>query len=294
MPPVSVDEQLQREAAGRRMAVIGAALGALLPLAGVVAVTLIRRDDDSNELTGQLLFQHEHATALTLAAILQAAGALFIALALRHLYIATKARRPELPRVALICAVAGPIVLVAAQVAVALLVSDKADQFASTGNQTRPEGRELLDSGDLRIAQIGLLAGTLAFGFAFVMISLNAMRVGLLSRFMGILGVIVGVLTVIPVGGPLPIVQTFWLGAIAVLFAGRWPQGMPPAWSTGRAEPWPSQQELRERRQRARGGADEDEAPLDEEGRDAVAAGDLGSQAGGHPSSKKRKRKKRR
>jgi len=289
-----VDEQLQREAAGRRMAVIGAALGALLPLAGVVAVTLIRRDDDSNELTGQLLFQHEHAIALTLAAILQAAGALFIALALRHLYIATKARRPELPRVALICAVAGPIVLFAAQVAVALLVSDKADQFASTGNQTRPEGRELLDSGDLRIAQIGLLAGTLAFGFAFVMISLNAMRVGLLSRFMGILGVIVGVLTVIPVGGPLPIVQTFWLGAIAVLFAGRWPQGMPPAWSTGRAEPWPSQQELRERRQRARGGADEDEAPLDEEGRDAVAAGDLDPQAGHHPSSKKRKRKKRR
>ena len=76
--------------------------------------------------------------------------------------------------------------------------------------------------------------------------ALNAMRVGLLTRFMGVLGIIVGVLFVIPLEGALPIVKVFWLVALGVLFLGRWPGGMPPAWVTGEAQPWPTQQELRE------------------------------------------------
>ena len=74
------------------------------------------------------------------------------------------------------------------------------------------------------------------------------MRVGLLTRFMGVLGMIVGALFIIPLGSSLPIVQAFWLVALGVLFLGRWPAGMPPAWVTGEAQPWPTQQELREAR----------------------------------------------
>ena len=93
----------------------------------------------------------------------------------------------------------------------------------------------------------------------WVVICLNAMRIGLLTRFMGVLGVICGALIVLPILSPLPIVQTFWLGAMAVLLAKRWPNGVPPAWTTGEAAPWPSQAEAREKRraemQRRRGGA---------------------------------------
>jgi hypothetical protein len=46
----------------------------------------------------------------------------------------------------------------------------------------------------------------------------------------------------------LPVVQAYWLGALAYLLTGRWPSGVPKAWSTGLAEPWPSAAELRERR----------------------------------------------
>ena len=35
------------------------------------------------------------------------------------------------------------------------------------------------------------------------------------------------------------LVLPFWLVALGVLFLGRWPRGVPPAWSTGRAQPWP-------------------------------------------------------
>src|SRR5437588_4168859 len=85
------------------------------------------------------------------------------------------------------------------------------------------------------------------------MTSLNARRVGLLTRFMGYLGIFTGVLVLFPIGSPVPVVQGFWLIALGTLLYGRWPTGMPPSWRSGRAEPWPSSQQLREQRIRASG-----------------------------------------
>jgi hypothetical protein len=73
------------------------------------------------------------------------------------------------------------------------------------------------------------------------------MRVGLLTRFMGYVGILGGVLFVIPILSPVPIVQAFWLIAVAALIFGRWPSGMPPAWEDGEAHKWPSAAEARER-----------------------------------------------
>jgi hypothetical protein len=143
----------------------------------------------------------------------------------------------------------------------------------------------VFDSGEVRLFQFLGLAAQLALGFAFVMICLNAMRVGLLTRFMGILGIIVGVLFVVPLAPGPPVVQSFWLGALAALFAGRWPSGIPPAWTTGRAVPWPSQQELREQR----------EGTLEPEPAPAAGAPTSASPSPRSASgSRKRKRKKRR
>ena len=84
-----------------------------------------------------------------------------------------------------------------------------------------------------------------------MLIALNAMRVGLLTRFMGVLGIITGALQILPFGGPLPVVQSFWLLMLSLLFSGRWTGGTPPAWRTGNAEPWPSGAAVREQRRRA-------------------------------------------
>ena len=67
---------------------------------------------------------------------------------------------------------------------------------------------------------------------------MSAMRVGLLTRFLGYLGIIAGILTIIPVV-PIPIIEAYWLLALAYLISGRWPSGVPPAWSTGQIERWP-------------------------------------------------------
>ena len=60
------------------------------------------------------------------------------------------------------------------------------------------------------------------------------MRVGLLTRFMGVLGVIVGVAVapILPIDQQ-GIIRVFWLAALGMLFLGRWPSGTPKAWATG-------------------------------------------------------------
>ncbi len=69
-----------------------------------------------------------------------------------------------------------------------------------------------------------------------VLVSLNAMRAGLLTRLFGYIGIAAGALLIV---FPLPIVQVFWLGGVGILLLGRWPGGDFPAWRTGNAEPWP-------------------------------------------------------
>jgi hypothetical protein len=289
---VTVEEQLRRESAGRTLAVAGAAAAAVLQLAGAIWRTAAFHNSPSgkNKDAAQLLFVHHHAGALVGSSIVAGIGAVAMILALRYLYDATKFRRPELPPVARYCAIGGPVIFLAGQVASSILIAGKASDFSHLAHaaQTNHAAKHIVDTGALKIAAGGALAGQLALGFAFVLISLNAMRVGLLSRFMGVLGIIVGILFVVPIGSPVPVVQAFWLVALAVLFAGRWPSGAPPAWSSGRAEPWPSPQQMRERARDGAGGAPA--GPPDPTAEpEPVPAG--GGRAGGN---RRRKRKKRR
>src|SRR5436190_19613937 len=67
------------------------------------------------------------------------------------------------------------------------------------------------------------------------------MRAGLLSRFMGVLGLILGALFVLPLIAS-PIIRLFWLLALGALFINKWPGGRGPAWEAGEPVPWPSAQ----------------------------------------------------
>jgi Domain of unknown function (DUF4386) len=283
----AVDEQLAQEARRAPLAVIGACLGAALPMIGGIAVVGTLNDQPKNT-PGRLIYIHDHSSKFLLFSILLGLGALALIFPLRHLYEATKARKPELPRVARWCAIFGPIAYGIVQIGLQVVLVAKSSSFAdpAKGNQTYVEAKHVFESSGVRFFQFLGLAGQLALGFAFVMICLNAMRVGLLTRFMGIVGVIVGVLFVVPLFPGPPVIQSFWLLALAVLFSGRWPRGVPPAWTTGEAVPWPTQQELRE--QRGEGSLDPQPAPA------APAPAAAGPGPGRASASRKRKRKKRR
>ena len=233
--------------------------------------------------TSQLEYIHDHAGQLILGGVLLAIGYFALLPTLGFLYRATKARRRQLPRAALILVLVGPALLGVAALVFQVALTTKAGDFASSSDHTRAAVDDVTKSGLIRGVQVLNLPGTLAFAFALVLLSLNAMRAGLLTRFMGVLGIICGAALVLLPQNPIIV---FWLLALAALFARRWPQGMPAAWETGHAVAWPSSAEVAERRAAARGEAPtelEDDEPLSEAG-----------QSPAHSSSKKRKRKRRR
>jgi hypothetical protein len=238
--------------------------------------------------TSTLEFYDEQATGVLLSSVVVAIGYVALGWALTYLAVAVRARRPEFPRVLLyLPLIAGTLQglsTVLAALGTNVAISDFLD-----GPRTVDEAIDVTASGVTVFASLLGLPGALGLALSIVFIALNAMRVGLLTRFMGVLGIITGVLQILPFGGPLPVVQCFWLVMLTVLFAGRWPGGSPPAWRTGDAEPWPSSAEIREQRARAaaerRGEAYE--PPGDGE-REPVAAGPSPS-----ASARKRKRKRR-
>jgi hypothetical protein len=162
----------------------------------------------------------------------------------------------------------------------------------------------------------GLIAGlgALALAVGFLIICLHAMRVGLLTRLMGIVGMFSGATLVVRFLDPPGVIRSFWLVALGLLILGRLPRGRPPAWSVAEAVPWPTQQEIREQREAARreaegererparrrggGVADDNGAPAERTARVPAPRApqprrDDTAPGRPHPSSKKRKRKRR-
>lgn len=256
-------QQLEWERNNRGWAITAATAGALLTLvAFIIAPLLLNVEVTPNNSPSQVIFIDAHATELLLLAALKALGVLATGAALYYLYRAVIARgtlalgsRQATDRgnegrgtpggVARFCIVFGAIALAVASPAVQIVYTIDASSFLDTA-KTYEQARAVLLSPAAQAFSYIQLAGSLAFGFAFIVIALNAMRVGLLTRFLGTLGIISGVLYVIPL---LPIVVSFWLAAFAMMLSGRIPDRTPPAWRSGKAEPWPSPQAMRELQQ---------------------------------------------
>jgi len=238
-------ETLQAEARERPRMTVFAIVGAVFTLLGSL-VGRVAAGAPPDNLPAALLFYHDNQASQYASAACSVIGAVAIAFVLDFLYRATKARSPELPwqmrPLPWIGGIGVAIFTVAYQVALGVNVG----HFATQSSQTYEEARKAIDAGVPPL--LGLFV-QLALALAIVMISINAMRVGLLTRFLGYLGVISGALFVLAFV-PIPIVQVYWLGALAMLFAGRSPSGTPPAWQSGEAMPWPSPAEMREQRVR--------------------------------------------
>jgi hypothetical protein len=269
-------------------------------------------DDRPNIRAGPdaLLSIDETPGTLIASASLQAVAGLLLAVVFLYLFRATVHRNPEMPQWFVYLIVGGPVLYAIAQLAGAFSQIDLAETFAeqsfSFESADPDESPDLTECPALRgelgeacseelarddpnsVALVLGLIGPVLLAFLFVMLPLRARRVGLLSPFMGILGVLSGILLVLPILPPV-ILQAFWLGALGALFLGSWPGGRGPAWETGEAQPWPSAAQRRGMAgPEAKEHADEaDEADVEPEG------------AGDHepiperPSSRKRKRKRR-
>jgi hypothetical protein len=228
----------------------------------------------------------EKAATLTLGTVLVSLGVLCAIAALTYLFRATRARNPQVGRAvgwSLAAALAiYPLTHAIGEIATWLQFADFADARERTPESAREIGREGTAGG----ARLLETFGAFALALAFVLVSLNAMRVGLLTRFMGILGILLGALVLFPLDRP-HLVRSVWLVFLGLMIARRYPGGAPPAWETGRAEPWPTQQQLRERRDAQRAG---EPAPATEPDPEPPA----GDKPPAAAAAARRKRKKKR
>ncbi len=302
-PPQSPEETLAWEAKNRTKAGIAALLAAALTLIGGILSGVVNADTPSvyavdalrdaagqsvpggGLLTNSVLYIDDHALGLVLASLASALGTALVAPVLAYLYRAARARTETANRAGLYAALIGPILIAVAQITLVVLVVTKASDFASGTERGTEAAHEALQSGAVNGAQLVSQLALLGVALAFVLISMVAMRVGLLSRFLGVLGVIVGALPILGqfLGLASPLIQVFWLGAVGFVILGRGRTPL-PAWEKGIAVPWPTQQEVREARERAaRGDMTGPAAVPDVE--EAVKPT--------HSASKKKKRKRR-
>ncbi len=192
----------------------------------------------------QLQYIGDHPAAFVAGPVLSAIGGLLIYFVLAFLFHATTARGGPLPRVALIAIGVGAVSYAIGTALVGIMRVVEGTNLAA--NATNNDALDAIGSGPIVAGTVIQLLGSLSLGFAFVLVSLHAMRVGLLTRFMGILGMIAGATFVVPLDQQ-GIIRSFWLGAIGFLIAKRWPSPV-PAWETGTAVPWPSNRPARGQR----------------------------------------------
>jgi Domain of unknown function (DUF4386) len=287
-------QQLEWEARAGRPAAVSAFLAAGFVIAGFIyAIAVLPRG--ATKAKDFLPDLHAHSGQFIGAYVISSIGMFFLIPVLLYLFRATRFRRPAIPVAARWLAIVAPIAFAILQFVFQLKQLDAADQFVAGAVKTNKHAEDLIRDHTSVVAGIWL-AARVAIGFAFILISLNAMRAGLLSRFMGSLGVILGGLYVLPIVAA-PLIQLFWLTALGVLFLGRWPSyGRGPAWETGDATPWPSAADrMREQRE-----AEEDEedrqkrltAARDPEP-EAEPEPELEPQSQRNPNARSRKRKKK-
>jgi hypothetical protein len=256
-----ISEQVAHEAdRRRRLSVPAFAGGVLYLLSGIIIASTLNGAPNVGLLQGlspalsgvaspavspraaEVKFISHHTFTLITGSVLAAISIGALTLVLLLLVDATRFRRPgswsgTRPLV-LFGGVAVALVSIGHQILSAILthrfaIGHDFSNHAVDNALTKGTANEISD-------YLDLVAG-LALAVGMITAMVNAMRVGLLARWVGVLGIFTGVLIFLPIGGEtLEVVPAFWLVAMGLLYAERWPNGDPPAWASGESRPWPS------------------------------------------------------
>ncbi|MHB1469075.1 MAG: hypothetical protein ACYCX7_07955, partial [Solirubrobacteraceae bacterium] len=261
--PTEGEEQLAWERRQRaRLGVPAAAGGVLYLLSGIIVnsqlssaptVGLLQAlkgpiaegvaQPASSPRTAEVRYVSEHAFGLIAGSALSAISLLVFTAVLLLLVRASRFRRPESWAPTAMLVLVGGIGFAAVSIGHEIAEAILTHQFAVSSNHSNEAVKHALTTGPANVVSdyVSLIAG-LFFAAGMIVTSLNAMRVGLIARWMGIVGALSGLLIFLPIGGAeLEIIPAFWLVAIGILLMRRWPAGDPPAWEAGEAVPWPTQ-----------------------------------------------------
>ncbi len=268
MPSKSeIEQQVARETEWRtRLAVPAFAAGVLYLLSGIVTNSVASSAPTVGVLQGlapalsgeanpavsprapEVKYLSHHASSLIISSVLAAIAIAALTLVLLVLADATRFRRPASWRAARPLILAGGVLLALISVVHQVVLAVETHNFATGHDFTNSAVDDALakSTPNLISQYLDLLAG-LAVAVAMGVIVVNAIRVGLVTRWLGVVGVLSAILIFLPIGGAtLEVVPSFWLVAMGILYIGKWPNGQPPAWESGEARPWPSRSQARE------------------------------------------------
>jgi hypothetical protein len=269
---VSKAEILERESRWALPVALVTMLAVILFVGSTIIATTTISADGEADLLREV---DSNEGAYILSGILRALGSLLLFAPLLYLFRAAEARNPAVRSQLIGVIWVTPLFMAAGAIFSTFASIDAASEFVSSGIEGSGEraddaATDLIREASLRNVASGLsLAGALGFAFIMVYTCLQAMRVGLLSRFWGSLGMALGAVSFILVQF-MPFVL-LWFVYFGLLVAGWVPGGRPPAWAEGKAVPWPTPgEEAAERLEQDPGEAEADEpaSPWDDNGRE--------------------------
>ncbi len=244
-------EVLEWERRWATPAAIAAFTSTLLVIAAVAIATSSIGNGGGEAALLHRVNQHEAAELIS--SILQALAVGLLAVPLYFLFRAARARSDRMRGQLVGVVIAAPIFLAVLAILSGVTAIHAANEFASTslpkllkggasldGEHAKKLATEAINNAPLRPLAAGFeLGGKIGFVVAMFYTCLNAMRVGLLSRLWGSLGMGLGAISFIFFIPFIPL----WFVYLGLLLLGRVPGGRPPAWAAGEAVPWPTKGE---------------------------------------------------
>ncbi|HEY1777823.1 MAG TPA: hypothetical protein VGG41_16825 [Solirubrobacteraceae bacterium] len=265
------ERQLALEGAQRLRVAVLAVLSGLLFFGGQIWITLIGTKEptigllqglapafnglkeaavDPRTIKEQFLVHHQ--VPLIAAFALSGIGVLMMIAPMRYLSGAERRRAATPSPLTSQFALAGPVMYGVFLLVFEISLIIGAHNYLS-GTARTYTALNAATGGGVRVAlQLILTLGTLLLAVVFIMVSLRSMRVGLLTRMMGTIGIISGVLFLIPLT-PLPVIQSLWLIFFGAMLLGFGNRPLPEAWAAGEARPWPPRQPPPQRQPRGGG-----------------------------------------
>lgn len=269
-----IKQRVELESARRaRLAVPAVAGGVLYLLSGIILNATLKElpsvgivqalspalngeaDPAVSPRAAEVRYLDHHTVGVISGSVLSAIAVAALTLVLLFLARSARFRRPESWVAAAPLVLGGGIAVALLNLVHQMVLAIEAHDFTSGSDfSAKAVDKALLTtgSGGILLGLLGLLAA-LALAVGMIAVMMGAMRVGLLPRWLSVLGILSGLLFLPFFNAPtLQLIPTFWLVATGILLMERLPNGDPPAWAAGQARPWPTQAEVRAQREQAK------------------------------------------
>jgi hypothetical protein len=191
--------------------------------------------------------------------VVQAVSVALLALPLTYLFRAASRRSDNVNRALLGAVIAGPVFLGIFFIIDGIVGMNAASDFVGMDFGPNDDIEEIAEDAkpeqDLSSLAAGFsIAGALGLAAGMGYTCLQSLRIGLLSRFWGSLGIALGVTAIF-----LFPFTMMWFVYLGLLISGRVPGGRPPAWAAAKPVPWPSPGERMAEQMAPRGPVEDDD-----------------------------------